>query len=109
MLDIYTSVCRGVIVMNLEGDLNKETFLELESNINYLLYKQKMCYFVINFGNVSYVDKTMFHLLQNKLVEIFLSCGKVILCGLKNRTFKKYCCRDNIVVEDYKEAISYFY
>lgn len=109
MLDIYTSVCRGVIVMNLEGCLNKDTYLDLENNINYLLYKQKMYYFVINFKNVSYMDNTIFHLLQNKLVEIFLSCGKVILCGLKNSTLKKYCCRENIIVDDYREAINYFY
>ena len=109
MLDVSTNVIRGIMYITLDGKLDNKTFRELENNINYLLYKQNMHYFVIDFNNVSYLDTNVFKLIQNKLVEIFLSCGKVVLCGLNNFSLKKYCCRDDIIFKDSFEALRCFY
>ncbi len=107
MLNISTNVIRGITFIKLEGDLNKKTLSSLESNINYLLYKQSMHYFVIDFNNVNYLDTNIFKLMQNKLTEIFLSCGKVVLCGL-NLSLKKYCCRDNMIFSNQFDALNCF-
>ncbi len=109
ILNISTNVIKGIMFINLEGNLNNETFSDLENNINYLLYKQNMHYFIIDFNNVNYIDTKTFKLIQNKLVEIFLSCGKVALCGLNNFSLKKYCCRDNIVFNNLFDALNHFY
>ena len=109
MLNISTSVIKGIMFINLEGDLDNTTYSDLENSINYLLYKQSMHYFVIDFNNVNYLDTKVFNLIQNKLVEIFLSCGKVILCGIKNLSLKKYCLRDNIIYKDCFDALNCFY
>ncbi len=109
MLDISTSVIKGIMFIKLEGSLDKETFSDLENDINYLLYKQNMHYFVIDFKDVNSLDEGVFKLIQNKLVEIFLSCGKVVLCGINNFSLKKYCCRNDIIFNDCVDALNYFY
>lgn len=95
--------------IKLEGELNNYTYNELEEDLNYLLYKQRMHYFVIDFKEVNSLDENIFSIIQSKLVEIFLSCGKVVLCGLNNVKFRNYCCRDNIIFNDIIEALNYFY
>ena len=60
MLDVSTSVIRGIMFIKLEGILNEKTFSDLENSINYLLYKQSMHYFVIDFNNVNYLDTSVF-------------------------------------------------
>lgn len=105
MLEIYTSVVKGIMLVRLEGELNKENFSLLEDNINYLLYKQKMHYFLLDFNNVYNIDYNIFSLLQNKIIEIFLSCGKVVLCGLNDISF----CRRNINFSDSIDALNCFY
>ena len=109
MLEISTSVIKGIMFVKLEGELNEKNFYMLEDNINYLLYKQRMHYFLIDFNNVYKVDCNIFSLLQNKIVEIFLSCGKVVLCGMNDFIFNSNMYRDNIVYSDSIDALNYFY
>lgn len=109
MLEISTSVVKGIMFVKLEGELDANNFSLLEENINYLLYKQRMHYFLIDFNNVYKVDYNIFSLLQNKIVEIFLSCGKVVLCGLNDFIFSGSLCRNNIVYSDSIDALNYFY
>ena len=109
MLEVSTSVIKGIIFIRLEGELTNKTFLDFEKDINYLLYKQKMHYFVIDLKDVNNLDMSIFNRIQSKLVEIFLSCGKVVLCGLNNFKLKRYCCRDDIIFDDSIEALNYFY
>jgi len=56
VLEISTSVIKGIMFVKLEGELNEKNFYLLEDNINYLLYKQRMHYFLIDFNNVYKVD-----------------------------------------------------
>lgn len=109
MLEISTSVIKGIMFVRLEGELNKDNFSLLEDNINYLLYKQRMHYFLLDFNNVDRVDSNTFLLLQNKIIEIFLSCGKVVLCGINDFIFSNNLCRKNIVFTNSIDAINYFY
>lgn len=88
LLQLETQVNKGIMFIRLEGDLNNKTFNTLSTEINYLLYNQGIHYYVLNFEEVSKVDKNIFIKLQNKLIEIFLSCGKVVMCGL-NDMFKQ--------------------
>lgn len=100
MLEVYTSVIKGIIYLRLEGELTDKTFSLFEEVINYLLYKQRMKYYVIDFDNIK-IEKGMISLIQNKLVEINLSCGKANLCGINYDS--KY------TFNNFMDAIKYFY
>ncbi len=91
MLEISIDVMRGILFIHLEGELNKETLSQFDNELNYLLYKQGMHYFVLDFKDLEKFDYNLMPWLDNKLVEIFLNCGKVALCGLDNyeNTFNK--------------------
>lgn len=82
MLEMDIDVVRGIMFIHLEGNLNKNTIGQFERELNYLLYKQGMHYFVFDFKDIDGIEMDIISWLNNKLVEIFLSCGKVVLCGL---------------------------
>lgn len=91
MLEITVDVVKGILFIHLEGELTKETIKQFDNELNYLLYKQGMHYFVLDFKELDKIDSNVMPWLDNKLVEIFLNCGKVVLCGLDNynNTFSK--------------------
>lgn len=84
MLEIDIEVIKGIIFIHLEGNLNEWTIKDFEEEINYLLYKQGMHFFVFNFRDLNKIEGEGISWLQNKLVEIFLSCGNVVMCGLND-------------------------
>lgn len=84
MFLITTKVNQGIIFLRLYGSLNKKTVKEFSEEINYLLYEQGTKKLVINFDEVKVTSDAIFSVIGNKLVEIFLSCGEVALCGLSH-------------------------
>ncbi|CCY79243.1 unknown [Mycoplasma sp. CAG:877] len=84
MLEMDVGVVKGFTVIKLEGDLTNKTFKKLDEEIDYLLYKQGMHFFIFDFNHVQKTDENIFKDFQRKLVEIFLSCGKVVLCGISD-------------------------
>ena len=84
MLEIQKEVERGVLFIRLEGGLTTKTFNTFGEEINYLLYNQGISNFVFDFTNVSNYDDNIFSNIQSKLVEIFLNCGKVVMCGMSD-------------------------
>lgn len=89
MFLITTKVNKGIIFLRLYGSLNKRTIKEFSDEINYLLYEQGTKRLVINFDEVNITNDAIFSTILNKLIEIFLSCGEVALCGL-SQDRKKY-------------------
>ena len=75
MLKLQKQVSKGIMFIRLSGDLNISSFNKLSDEINYLLYNQGIHYYVFNFKEIDKIDQNIFLKLQNKLVEIFLSCG----------------------------------
>ena len=90
MLKLSKQVSRGIMFIRLEGNLDENTLSTFSLEVNNLLYEYGMHYFVFNFKELSSFDKTIFSIFQSKLVEIFLSCGKVVLCGLKYNNFGNF-------------------
>ena len=84
MLEMDVGVVKGFTVIRLDGDLTNKTFKRLNEEIDYLLYKQGMHFFIFDFNRVKNTDAVTYGYFQKKLIEIFLSCGKVILCGMKD-------------------------
>lgn len=85
MFLITTKVNKGIIFLRLYGSLNKKTIKEFSEEINYLLYEQGTKKLVINFDEVRVSCNDIFSTIGNKLIEIFLSCGEVALCGLTQK------------------------
>lgn len=96
MLEIDVDVVKGILFIHLEGVLNKDTVRQFDNELNYLLYKQGMHYFVFDFKDLDKLDLSIMPWLDNKLVEIFLSCGKVALCGLDNKYENKFSKQDRL-------------
>lgn len=108
MLNMNISVSKGIMFFNLEGNLTKDTFFELEKELNYLLYKQGMQYFVFNFSELSWVDMAVVSSFKSKLAEIFLCCGKVAMCGVNNILKNFLGTRDNFFyINEQVEAFKY--
>ena len=84
MLEMDVGVVKGFTVIRLDGDLTNKTFKRLNEEIDYLLYKQGMHFFIFDFNRVKNTEAVTYGYFQKKLIEIFLSCGKVILCGIKD-------------------------
>lgn len=89
MLEMTTEVSKGIMFIRLEGELNNNTVNKFYNELNYLLYKQGIHYFVFNFKELKNMDQNIFSIFQNILTEIFLSCGKVVMCGMKELQMKK--------------------
>lgn len=85
MFLITTKVNKGIIFLRLYGSLNKKTVKEFSEEINYLLYEQGTKKLVINFDEVRVSCNDIFSTIGNKLIEVFLSCGEVALCGLTQK------------------------
>lgn len=81
-MDITTYVNKGILFLNINGVFDINTCYKFEKEIDYLLYKQGVSFFTINFKNVSLTGDEILSKIQNKLIEIFLRCGQVVMCGL---------------------------
>lgn len=90
MLELSKEVTKGIMFIRLEGDLNKNTFTSFSKELNYLLYTQGIHYYVFNFKELKSFDRNLFTIFQNVLTEIFLSCGKVVMCGLSRLQKKNF-------------------
>lgn len=110
MLKIEQEVSRGIMFIRLGGSLNTNSFVSFGRVINNLLYKQGMQYFVIDLYNINLEDN-IFLSIQNKLVEIFLNCGKVVLCGIDDENKRKigYTKDKLFYVKEEKEAFNYLW
>ena len=84
MLEMDVGVVKGFTVIRLDGDLTNKTFKRLNEEIDYLLYKQGMHFFIFDFNRVKNTDAVTYGYFQKKLIEMCLRCGKVILCGIKD-------------------------
>ena len=82
MMDITTYVNKGILFLNLNGIFDLNACSKFEKEIDYLLYKQGVSFFTFNFENVCLASDEILLKIQNKLVEIFLRCGQVVMCGL---------------------------
>lgn len=109
MLEIEETVERGILFIKLKGNLSTKTFKTLGDEINYLLYSQGISNFVIDFTNVCKYEENIFMIIQTKLVEIFLNCGKVVMCGMKELYRKQIgYTKDRLFYVNYgKEAFEY--
>ncbi len=110
MFKIITTVNQGILFIRLQGKLSCENFSEFADEINYLLYNQGISYFVFNFDDLD-IGKNIFSKIQNKLIEICLTSGKVALCGLSKEEIKKVNLRnDNLkIVSSEIEALNYLH
>lgn len=104
MLNVDVDIVRGITFIRLEGDLTDKTFKDLDLEINNLLYNLEMHFYVINFVDVFDIENSVFNKIQNKLCEIFLCCGDVVMCGVEN-VFKD---RRLIYINSEIEAFKYF-
>ena len=75
-------IVRRTIFIKMEGEMTEKSYMILEKKINQLLYEYGMHSFVFNFSYLNRFDDNIFSKIQNKVIEILLSCGKVIFCGL---------------------------
>lgn len=89
MLEINVELKNGIIFIRLEGMLNMETFNQFDMELSYLLYKQGINYYVVDFSNVYISNYNVIFRIENKIREILLNRGKIIFNGINSR-FKNY-------------------
>lgn len=111
MLEIELDVVKGIIFLRLNGQLNDINFNLLSNRINELLYQQGIHYYVLDFQDTEIIEKTILSKIQNKLIEIFLSCGKVVLCGIDDINQKQigYTKDKLFYVQTEREAFEYLW
>ena len=89
VLEMDIDVVKGIMFIHLEGDLNRDTIGQFDNELNYLLYKQGMHYFVFDFKDLNKIDYNVISWLEEKVMEIILNCGKVVIQGFGERYGKK--------------------
>ncbi len=109
MLKIDEQVARGILFLRFSGNINSDYNI-FEKEINYLLYEQGIKYYVFDFEDIDIEEDTISKL-KNKLVEIFLTCGEVALCGLDENTKSKIGKAKNKLyyVNEEREAFKYLW
>lgn len=109
MLKIDIEVARGILFLRFDGNINND-YNVFEKEINYLLYNQGIKYYVLDFENM-YIEDSTISKIKNKLVEIFLRCGEVVLCGIDNDTKLKIGeTKDKLYyVNEEREAFNYLW
>lgn len=110
MLEIDTEVERGILFIRLNGVLNHGNFSVFGKRINSLLYQYGFQYFVFDFTNIISLEENIFFKIQNKLIEIFLNCGKVVIAGMSELSKNKigYTKDRLFYVKDNVDAFQYF-
>lgn len=105
-MDIVTEVSRGIIFIRFHGIFDDHTFNQFNEEIDYLLYKQGVSFYTFDFSDVKSLSEGLVPKIQNKLIEIFLSCGQVVMCGLNSWDQDKIGRRKNHLyyVNDEREA-----
>lgn len=103
MLNIKIDVIRGITFIRLEGNLTGKTFKAFNEGVNYLLYKQGMRFFIINFRDIKDISQNIIGKLNNKLNEIIKYKSKVVVCGINNTGIDK-----KFFVNDELEALKCF-
>lgn len=88
MLQLNKEVSKGIIFIRIEGKLDGNNFKTFYKEINDLLYIKGMHYYVFNFIDTKVNNTNIYNKLQLILIEIFLNCGKVALCGIENNIKK---------------------
>lgn len=81
-MNIITEVSRGIFFMRFDGVFDHNSFNKFNEEIDYLLYRQGVSFYAFNFSHVSIIDEGLLSKFQSKLVEIFLNCGQVVMCGV---------------------------
>ena len=77
--------------------------------LNYLLYNQGFQYFVLDFSDINFIPEKTYLNIQNKLVEIFLNCGRVVVCGINNHDKIGYTKDKLFYVNEKLDAFKYLY
>ena len=95
MFKTIKAVNKGILFLTLQGTLNDNNFKEFDEDINYLLYKKGINYIVFNFDDLEITNKKILYKIQNKLIEICLTSGKVALCGLSKEERKRIDCKND--------------
>lgn len=104
---VYTKVNDGILFISIEDEIRDDTINNLEDEIDYMLYKQGIKYYAFNFNYLDNFNNNFLNIFQNKLTEIFLTCGSVVIYGLKKMNkgiFGKR--KDNLYYLDNKEDIN---
>ncbi len=50
---LYTQVINGILYIGFEGVINDQAILELSQEIDYMLYRQGINYYAIDFNNLN--------------------------------------------------------
>lgn len=104
---LYTKVNDGILFISIEEEIRDDTIDNLEEEIDYMLYRQGIRYYAFNFNYLDNFNNSFLNKFQNKLTEIFLTSGSVIIYGLKKINkgiFGKR--RDNLYYVDNEEDIN---
>ena len=83
-MSITTEVNRGILFLKFDGVFDNTAFNVFNEEIDYLLYKQGVCYYTFDFSSVLRIEEGLLSKLQSKLIEIFLNWGRVVMYGLNN-------------------------
>ena len=110
MLGITKEVYKGILYLRMDGTLNEKSIENWKEELDALLYQQRLHYFVFNFQEVKKLDKRCLSSIENKLVEIYLNCGKVAICGLDSPQEQSYLENENLYfVKNEWDACNYLY
>ncbi len=83
MLDIGMEFKQGILFVRLKGIIKKDTAQIIEENITSTIKNNGIKYLLINFENVTYIDKNGIDLIARNYRLIKALNGKFIICGIK--------------------------
>ena len=111
MLQIDTEVSKGIMFLHLNGILSEDNFGLLGNTINHFLYSKGMHYFVIDFSDINFFEENIIMQIQNKIIEISLNHGHIVVCGIdENKKNKLGFMKENLYyVNEGREAYKYLW
>ncbi|MBR4618822.1 MAG: hypothetical protein IKO49_05910 [Bacilli bacterium] len=79
---LYTNVRNGILFISIEDEITENTISNLTKEIDFLLYNQGISLYAFNFNYLKNFSTQFLNNFQNKLTEIFLKCGSVVIYGI---------------------------
>ena len=89
MLNINIEFRKGILFVRLNGILDKHTLVNFKKEVSDLIDINGIKYLVMNLKDLEYIDDLGIKQLTNDYRKISSLDGKVVICGVEEKDYKK--------------------
>lgn len=82
MLGMDMEFKKGILIVRLKGNLNKNTFISVDNDLSDIIINNGIRYLLLNVSGLDYIDEYGFNVIKNNYLNVLKNNGKMLLCGM---------------------------